>query len=573
MHLKKFQILITNKSPSQSSSLQWRTQIKQNQITQQVSSAILQRRNWVPILQKLNLSLYLTQHTFLQIIHKTQKNPESLLSFLNWVSKNLSFKPDFNSHCRVLSVLVQNGFVQSASTLMDSVIQSESVFSVVDLMINLCRDRVSQSVVSNFVIGFCLDKGLVLEGLRILGKIRVYGVDLYSLDCCDGLLEGLLKMGEVELGWYLCAAIVRSNVSMSLDSWGLVVQLLCKRGKLDNAVKLVNSGVYSGLIYDLIIDSYCKKGDLKVALDLLNDMDCKNLSPGFSTYSSVLDGACRYTDVLVIETIMRDMVAKKLLPVSPLFGYDSVIQKLCELGKVYAAKMVFERARNLKIGIRDDSYDCMLKLLCREGRGREAMEVFNMISEERITVKSDCYPAFAEIICKEEPSNEVEAMLKDLIDRGFIPCSSDLSKFIAAQCKQGRWKEVEGMLNLVLEKGLLLDCLCCSLLVEHYCTCKQVDRGIALHDKVEKLGGNLDGTTYNTLLVGLFKERKIKEASRVFDYMRRKKVLNTCSYSIMVAGLSHEKELRRAVQIHDEMLRVGLKPDKAIYKRLISRFL
>ncbi|KAK9089644.1 hypothetical protein Scep_028726 [Stephania cephalantha] len=456
---------------------------------------------------------------------------------------------------------------------MDSIIQSESVFSVVDLMIGACRDRVSQSVVSDFVIGFCLNKGLVLEGLRVLGKIRVYGIDLNSLDCCNALLEGLVKMGEVNLGWCLCAATVRSNVSMNLNSWGLVVQLLCKRGKLDNAVKLVNSGVYSGFIYELIIDSYCKKGDFKAAFDLLNDMDCKNLRPDFSTYSSILDGACRYDEVVVIETIIRDMVEKKLLPVSPLFGYDSVIQKLCELGKAYAANMFFERARNLKIGIRDDSYDCMLKLLCKEGRGREAMEVFNMISEERITVKSDCYPAFAEIICTEEPSNEVEAMLKDLIDSGFVPCGSDLSKFVAAQCKQGRWKEAESMLSLVLEKGLMLDYLCCSLLVEHYCTCKQVDRGIALHDRVEKLGGNLDVTTYNTLLVGLFKERKIEEASRVFDYMRRKKVLNTCSYSIMVAGLSREKESRRAMQIHDEMLRVGLKPDKAIYKRLISRFL
>lgn len=95
---------------------------------------------------------------------------------------------------------------------------------------------------------------------------------------------------------------------------------------------------------------------------------------------------------------------------------------------------------------------------------------------------------------------------------------------------------------------------------------------IALHDKVERLGGSLDVTTYNAFLEGLCTEDRIEEANRVFDCMRKRNVVSSGSYLIMINALCCAKEMRKAMKLHDEMLEKGLKPDNVTYKRLISGF-
>ncbi|PIA50709.1 hypothetical protein AQUCO_01200138v1, partial [Aquilegia coerulea] len=455
----------------------------------------------------------------------------------------------------------------------DSFIGVHSVSIVIDSMIKTCNGNVEyEGMVCNVVLECYSKYGLVFDGLEIFRRIVEFKIYPISIHGCNKLLDALQRKNEIKLGWCFCGLIVRYGVSMDMFTWSLIARLLCKEGKVENAVKLLNSGFSSDVIYDLVIQSYCQMGDFVNAVDYLNEMYCKNFTPGFRIYSVVLDGACKFDDVGVVEMIMRDMVVKELLPAISFSDYNLVIQKFCEFGRSYAAEMLFERALKEKSGVHNDSYGCMLRVLCKEGRVKEARRVYAMINEKGVSLSRSSYCAFADAICKEEPSEEVDKLLKDIISRGFVPNGPELSKVIADHCRQGRWKEAEGLLNVILEKGMLPDLFSCSSLVEYYCANGQVNLAIALNDRIQKLGGTLDVTTYNILLIGLFKERKTGEAIQVFDYMRSLNVGSSTSFSIMIIGLCHEREMRKAMKIHDEMLNARLKPDKATYKRLISKF-
>ncbi|KAJ6364006.1 hypothetical protein OIU76_029026 [Salix suchowensis] len=84
---------------------------------------------------------------------------------------------------------------------------------------------------------------------------------------------------------------------------------------------------------------------------------------------------------------------------------------------------------------------------------------------------------------------------------------------------------------------------------------------------MEKVQASLDVATYNILLDGLAKNSRIEEVVRVFDYMEGLKLVNSESFTITIRGLCHAKEMRKAMKLHDKMLDMGLKPDKAAYKR------
>ncbi|XP_043691105.1 pentatricopeptide repeat-containing protein At4g21170-like [Telopea speciosissima] len=563
--------LVMRELTASTASFQWRNQIKGQRLASQISSVLLQRQNWTSILGKLNLSLALTPDIFLQVLRRIENNAEISLAFFNWAKTSLGFEPDLKSHCKVIRILVESQTLQPARTLFDSLIPSQPAPAILDLMVEACKGRDSQSLVSSFVLERYSTKGLVSEALAIFSKVRASGY-LPCIRSCNSLLDALQLKGDIKLAWKFYAAIIRYRILPDSYTWSLVSRLLCNEGKLENAVRLLNLGVCNAAMYNLVIDCYCKKGSFRASIDLLNGMHSKNLIPGFGTYSSILDGACKFGDLGVVETVTREMVAKDLLPAIPFSEYDPTIQKLCSLGKTYAAEMFFRKARADNITLQDVSHGCILKAFSKEERLREAIEVYGIIRERGIIVSRSSIYALVDVVCNEEPSEELYQLLMEVIRKGFTPCASNLSKIIAAQCNKGRWREAEELLMVTLEKGFFPDSCCCCALVEHYCSKRQIDSALALHDKVEKLGRSLDVITYNVLLDELFKERRIGDALRVFDHMRTQNVVNSASFSIMIRGLCRVEEMRKAMKIHDEMLKMKLKPDEKTYKRLISQF-
>ncbi|GAV90777.1 PPR domain-containing protein/PPR_2 domain-containing protein, partial [Cephalotus follicularis] len=442
------------------SSLDWRAQIKQNHLVSQISSILLQRNNWSPLNKNLNLSK-LTPPLFLQILLKTQKNPQISLSFFNWAKTNLRFEPDLKSQCHIIQLALGSVSPNNVKPILDSLMETHSAGVIVISMIQACKGRDSLSDALSLILSCYSHKGLFMDALEVYCKMRIH-VHAPSIKECNLLLDALQQKNETRLAWCLYGSMFRGGVLPDKFTWSLVAQILFKNGKFERIVKLVDLGIYTPIIFNLVIDYYSKSGDFTAALNHLDEMFDKKLHPGFSTYSSILDGACRYGNVEVTERIMSIMMEKELLP-------------------------------------------------------------------KRV-----------------------------------------MSKFIASQCKKRRWREVEELLNVILEKGFLSDWLCCCSLIKHYCSSRRIDKAIMLHNIIKKLNGSVDTTTYNTLLDALFKQRKIEEVFRIFDHMKGLHLVSSASFIIMIRGLCHINDLRKAMEMHDEMLKMGLKPNRAAYKRLIS---
>ncbi|KAL6954177.1 hypothetical protein U1Q18_047199, partial [Sarracenia purpurea var. burkii] len=442
---------------------------------------------------------------------------------------------------------------------------------IVDSAIRSCGAADSPSPVLGSVLECYCKGGFLNQALEVYRKSVDHGY-VVSIRSCNALLDGFQLGNQIRLAWCFYGSMLRNGVLPNSFTWSTIARILYKEGKYESIVRFLDLSMDNYVIYSLIIDFHSKRGNFRAAFDLLNEMSSKKIDTGFSTYCSILDGACKYGDSKIVEITMDSMVEKGFLPRLPLMECDLVIQKLSELGKTYAMDMFFKRAFDEGIELFDSSYGCMMRAFSREGRVKKAIGIYREILVRDIKVNPSCYNAFVNVLCKEDPSEEICGVLKDVIRRGFNLCAFELSIFITSQCAKGRWRESEELLNEILEKGFLPDSSCCSLLVEHYCTNRQIDSAIELHNKMEKVNGILGVRTYELLLQGLIKERRVEEAVKVFDYVRTKKMLSSASFSIMMGGLCQEKELRKAMKMHDEMLEMGLKPDKKTYKRLISSF-
>ncbi|KAK1375159.1 Pentatricopeptide repeat-containing protein [Heracleum sosnowskyi] len=366
--------------------------------------------------------------------------------------------------------------------------------------------------------------------------------------------------------------MLRNGVLVSQFTWSVIARILAKDGKFEKIGQVIDMGVCNSLMYNLMIEGYSKSGNFGACSDRLNEMVDKKLEPGFGTYSSILDGACQHKNVEMIEVMIDSMEKNGHILKLPLSEYDYIIQKLANVGKTYAAELFFKRAYGEKVELNDATYECMLRAFSREGRVKDAIMIHDKMLERGTIANCNCYTLFLNVLCKEDPTEKISELLIDIIGRGFFPSLSELSKFIISQSKNRRWREAEDLLNIILEKGFVPDPFCSSSLIKRYCSRRQIDSAINLHNKLEHLNGTLDTDAYNVLVRGLFKERRVEEALKIFDYMRTHNLLNGESFSAMISGLCHENDLKKAMKLHDEMLKMGLKPDLKNYKRLISGF-
>ncbi|XP_018623251.1 pentatricopeptide repeat-containing protein At4g21170 [Nicotiana tomentosiformis] len=555
----------------------WRNQFKQTQLVTQISSILLQRQKiqWPSLLKNLKLSSsQLTPSLFLQILHKTQNtNPQVSLHFFHYAKNNLGFQPDAKVLCTLVHVLLGSGLFKPAKPIMDSLIQTYPPTQILDFLIQSFKAadfHIQVSVLSSVLDCYC-NKGLFFEALQVYRKAREYGYFI-SIDSCNTLLSLLYRKNESRLAWCYYGSIIRNGVQENVLTCSLIAQMLCKDGKFEKIIPIIDKGLCSPVMYNILIDCYSKRGNFEAAFGYLNDMYRKCIHPTFSTFSSILDGACKYQSAEVMDSVMSTMVEKGHIPKVLSADYNFVIQKLSDLGRTYAAELFFGEASEKKIELPDNTYGSMLGALSKEGRVDDAISMYNIILERKIFVSDKCYSAFMSVLCNENPSDEVSSLLKDLIGRGFTPPISHVSKFIVSQCEMRKWKEAEELLNVILQRGLQLESFCCRSLVRHYCFSRRIDSAISLHTELERLGVALDIETYGILLDRLFKSRRHEEAIRIFDYMGAHDMLSSESFSIMIRGLCQEKEFRKAMRLHDEMLKLGLKPDKKAYRRLISGF-
>ncbi|KAL9689001.1 hypothetical protein QQ045_033430 [Rhodiola kirilowii] len=557
---------------SSSSSQKWRTQAKQTQLVAQVSSILLERHNWPPLLHTLNLSSTLTPPLFNQILVRTKSNPKLSLAFFDWVKSNLNLQPDIRAHCKLVTMLIQSDLHPQAKQILASLrdLESDSV-RVAEFLMKACDrgDWVNQ--VLSFVVRWYAVEGLSAAALSIFGAIRVSGC-VPDVSACNALLAALVREDEVKSAWCVYGAMVRQGLLPDKMTWTTIGQILGKDRSLERLQRLLNLGVCNSVIFNLVINGLCEKGELSAAVKVFDEMSERKVQPGFSSYASVLDAACKFKNSDMVENVMNTMVKKRLLSDSLVLEYDEVIQKVADLGKSYAAEMLFERAWSEEIQLKDATYGCLLRAMSKEVRVEEAIHLYNKAVGKGVKLNDNAYFAFANALCKGNPNEELIELLRCMIGEGIRPKAYELSSFIKLLCSKGRWRGAEELLDMIIDEKSLPELDCCSALMKHYCRTKRINAALGLHNRIEKLNGGLDLSSYNMLLDALFAAGRGDEAAKVFEYMRVRNLLSCDSFVVMIRWLCSGKELRKAMKYHDEMLKMGLKPDQKRYKQLISGF-
>ncbi|XP_038976967.1 pentatricopeptide repeat-containing protein At4g21170-like, partial [Phoenix dactylifera] len=382
------------------------TNSRQRALASQISSLLLQRKDWIPLLRpKSSLLSPLAPDLFLHILTRIQSQPEISLRFFNWAKSNLGFHPDLRSLSKMVQILVDSDLLDPAKHLLHPLLRSEPFPAVLDSILRASTCQDSRSRLLSFVLESYASLGSVANGLETFRKIRVLGCQP-STSGCNALLDALCSADRI------------------------------RRRKFGAAVSLLNE------MYKVNL----RRGLVLIARFLMVDANLGMLG--------------------VINSMLREMVVRELLPTVPVLDYDWVIRTLCAQGKTYAAEMFFEIAQEKEIKLGKDIYLCMLRALSKEGRVEEAMRMYRIMSKEGVSVNLKCCVEFVNGICKAAQCGkarwkEASELLDLALEKGILVDASCCCTLVEHYCGKGLLdSEMRKAMNLhdeMLKVGLKPD--------------------------------------------------------------------------------------------------------------------
>ncbi|KAI5679101.1 hypothetical protein M9H77_10051 [Catharanthus roseus] len=355
-----------------------------------------------------------------------------------------------------------------------------------------------RSMVSwNVIIDGLVEFGEFEEALRMFCKMqRLYDPDGYTMQSLIGACAGL--------------------GALSLGMWAHVYVL--RKCKFDRDLEI--------LVYNSLVDMYCKCGSLPLALQVFEEMNVRDVN----TWNSMILGFAMHGDVEAALLYFKKMVGEEgLMPNSITFvGVLSACNHrgLVNEGQEYFNKMIHQ----YKIKPVLQHYGCLVDLLARAGLIDEALDmVSNMPMKPDMVIWRSLLDACSKKNAGLQLSEAVAQKIiesKDNFESGVYIL---LSRVYASANK---WNEVGLIRKLMTEKGVNKEPGCS--LVEIDGTAHEFFAGDSTHPQTKEI--------YNLLDV-------IEEKLKSFGYVP------DVTQATMVDELEEGK--RHTLRLHSERLAIA----------------
>ncbi|CAL9022196.1 unnamed protein product [Prunus brigantina] len=293
------------------------------------------------------------------------------------------------------------------------------------------------------------------------------------------------------------------------------------------------------VIYNTLIDAYCKLNKIDQAFELLRLMALKGLELNLISYNVVLNGLRREgrmnetSQHLVLQEEMR---RNRLSP-----NVFNVINAVCKAKNLNRAMEFFDQMRVRGLRPNERTYTMLIDDFSQQGFLNEAYDGWKMPFESQ----------------------------QDMTGKGLSPHVLSYSIIITGFCRHQELESTFRMKLEMMDKGVSPDAVTYSSLIQGVCQQRRLGESCDLFQEMLSMGMPPDEFTYTTLInayCGL-----MKEAHLVFETMiERKHKRNEAVYDVIIHGHCKGGNVIKAYNLYKEMLHSGFVPHTVMVIGLVK---
>ncbi|OVA05339.1 Pentatricopeptide repeat [Macleaya cordata] len=450
-------------------------------------------------------------------------------------------------------------------------------------------------------------------------KILVSNKMCLSYDDFSTLISALCVGGKTNLARDFLDKMRAIGFQPSHSTYNSMITCLCHDGSFEDAKKFIGlmeeeHGMLPNLAtYLIMVNEHCKRGNLNLAIEVLEEMNEKGLKPSVAIYDSIIGALCN--DERLVETgynmfermLKAGVVADEVVYTTLINGYSKngkPIRACCLFDEMiksgikpsfhaYAAlinglikqnltkKGCDYLQRMLEDGFVPDTvlYTILINQFCRNGDVSFAMDLFNLMVINKIGVNSITYRSLISGVCRNvlrinhsggRKSEKAKSKIFHLLHQITLkPINSN----------QGvHWDTSEKKIHYALklmqdmkENGLMPDLHVHNAIINGYCRAGRM-RDAYEHRKLMLADGlRSNQVTYTTLIEGYIRSGEIDCAIALFNTMDSNGcVPDKVTYNTLMKGLCSTARIIDALSLSQTMIKRGLYPSKVSYERLLK---
>ncbi|KAL5759641.1 hypothetical protein ACOSQ2_018479 [Xanthoceras sorbifolium] len=333
----------------------------------------------------------------------------------------------------------------------------------------------------NSIILFLCETVKIVEVKKVLREIRNWGILLDNV-IYTTLIGGCCKLGDIATAHKLFKKIKGLKLVPDLITYTAIISGFCQTGKMVEAHKLFHEMLSKGLkpdvvTYTALIDSYCKASEMKEAFLLHNHMVQMGLTPNVevNTASELLHEMCQKGLQLNICTYNSIVNAMKLMEDMRVAGFPPDTLTYTTLMDAYSKSEEMVKAHKL---VREMLYKWL----------PPTVVTFNVLMNG---------------FCISRMLEDGERLLKGMLEKGIMPNATTYN------CLMKQHSIRNNMVTIAIYKGMW------------HSKARNMKEAWFLHREMVRKGFTLTVTSYNALIKGFLKRKKLLEARQLFEEMRR----------------------------------------------------
>ncbi|XP_024989918.1 putative pentatricopeptide repeat-containing protein At5g08310, mitochondrial [Cynara cardunculus var. scolymus] len=376
----------------------------------------------------------------------------------------------------------------------------------------------------------------------------------------NAALSSLVKSGSIDKAYHLLRAMMKDDVGDDI--------------KIDGCFGIQNFVPLDASSFGIVIDGLCQKGKLDVALELFNDMDQIGCKRSLLLYNNLIIALSDANKVEKCHELLKEMKANGFVPSQ--FTHNSIFGYYCRIGDVLGAiNMVHEmHTHGHQPWIKH--YTLLVKKLSTIGRVAEACSFLEMMIQEGFVPDMIAYSAAIDGWLRMGEVDYAWKMFKDISASGRCPDVVAYNTVINGLCKAKRLSEAQDVYDQMVQKRLIPSVVTYNLLIDAYCKNDDIDQAIGFFSMMAEKQRDPNVVTYTTLIDGLCNDGRSDEALLIWNKMVRQGKgcsPNKIAFMALIHGLCKCRKPDAALIYFEEMEEKHMQPDTYIYVTLIEAFL
>ncbi|XP_054782762.1 putative pentatricopeptide repeat-containing protein At3g16710, mitochondrial [Prosopis cineraria] len=303
---------------------------------------------------------------------------------------------------------------------------------------------------------------------------------------------------------------------------------------LDEAERVLGSMLENGFQPDaetltILVNSFCKRGRMKKAVEIFDLMNRIGTKPTIQTYNCLLKGLCYVGKVEEAYEMLMKMKKMKI-PLKPdIYSYTAVMDGLCKVGRSDEARELLDEAEEL-MGLKPNviTFNTLFQGYSREGRPLEAISVLKLMKKKNCVPDYISYATLLHGLLKWNQIRDALKIYKEMERFGFEVDARMMGTLVRRLCRESR-KE-KGMLEdacQVFEKmtrrdSIVVDQRTHEVMIQALCARGRTEEAVSTLLLMDENGRIPSGLCFDALIKELNAQGRLLGHPDLFGYAMKR---------------------------------------------------